>query len=69
MRLGMFALMMPVTTSARGRLRGDDQMDAGGARHLGDPGDGPFDIGGSGLHQIGQFIDDHDNVRHSIWND
>jgi hypothetical protein len=48
MRLGMLALMMPVTTSARG-VGGDDQMNAGGASHLlsAQP---LIDISWSGLH-------------------
>ena len=44
-------------------------MDAGGAGHLRDPRNRAFHVGRSGLHQIGQFINDHDNVRHAIRND
>ncbi len=46
---------------ARG-LGGDDHVDAGGARHLGDAGDGALDIRGRGLHEIGQLVDDDHDV-------
>ena len=44
-------------------------MDAGGPRHLRDAGDGAFDIGRRGLHEIGQFVNDDDNEREPFGND
>ncbi len=43
-------------------MGGDDAMDAGGAGHLGDAGDGHFDIGGGDEHEVGEFVDDDDDV-------
>ena len=62
MRQGMFALMTPVIDIGARGLRGDDHVDAGGARLLRDAGDGAFDIGGRGLHEVGQFVHDDDDV-------
>ena len=37
-------------------------MDADGARHLGEAGDGFFDVGAVEHHQVGEFVDDDDDV-------
>ena len=50
-------------------LGGDDAMDAGGARHLGDAGDGHFHIGGRDEHEVGQLINDNDDVAEFFGND
>jgi hypothetical protein len=44
-------------------------MDAGGAGHLGDAGDGHFDIGRGDEHEVGEFIDDDDDVAESVGDD
>ena len=51
------------------RLRGDDEMDAGGAGLGGQAGDGAFDVGGRGLHEIGQLVDDDDDVGELVGDD
>ncbi len=51
---------------AGGPLGGQDQVDADGAGHLGDPGDRRFDIGAGDHHQIGELIDDRDDERHLL---
>ena len=51
------------------RLCGDDEMDACGACHLCDASDGNFNVRRSGLHQVGEFIDDDDDVGHRVGND
>ena len=43
-------------------LRRDDAMNAGRARHLRDAGDGHFDIRRRDQHEVGQFVDDDDDV-------
>jgi hypothetical protein len=48
------------------RLCGDNEVNAGRTRHLRDAGDGDFDVRRRGLHQIGQLIDDDDDVGHRI---
>ena len=37
-------------------------MDADGAGHLREPGDGLFDVGAVEHHQVGQLVDDDDDV-------
>jgi len=39
-------------------------VDANGAGHLGDAGDGGFEVGVGGHHQVGKFVDDRDKVGH-----
>ena len=46
----------------RRALRRHDQMDARRARHLRQPLDRAFDILASHHHQVGHFIDHHDNI-------
>ena len=46
-----------------GPLRGDDQMNAGGARHLRQTADRLFRFVGSQHHQVGQLVDDDHDVR------
>jgi hypothetical protein len=62
-RLGTLALISPVTTSTLGPLRGDDQVDAGGAGQLGDADDGVLDVARRDHHQVGELVDDHQQVR------
>ena len=50
-------------------LRGDDAMDARGARHLRDARDGHFNIGRRDQHQVGQLVDDDDDVAELFRND
>src|SRR5438034_9854884 len=52
-----------------GPLRGDDAMNAGGAGHLRDSGDGHFHVGGRGKHQVGEFVDDDDDVAELLRDD
>ena len=51
------------------RLRGDDEVNAGRARHLRDARDRAFHVGRRGLHQVGQLVDDDDDVGHVFGND
>ena len=46
----------------RGPLRGHDQVDAGGARHLGEALDRALDLLAGDHHQIGHLVDDDDDV-------
>jgi hypothetical protein len=46
----------------RGPLRGEDEMDADGAGHLREAGDGFFDVGAVEHHQVGELVDDDDDV-------
>ena len=50
-------------------LRGDDHVNAGGARHLGDAGNGALHIGRRGLHEVGQLVDDDDDVGEAVGDD
>ena len=43
-------------------LRVDDAMDAGRAGHLRDAGDGHFHVGGGHQHEVGEFVNDDDDV-------
>ena len=43
-------------------LGGEDEMDAGGTRLLRDARNGDFDVGRRGLHEVGQLVDDDDDV-------
>ena len=69
MRLGNIRLDNPGDNICARRLGRHDQMNPCGARHLGDPRDGALHLDGSRLHQIRQFINNDDNVGHSIRND
>ena len=48
----------------RGPLRRHDDVDAGGARHLGEALHGAFDVLAGHHHQIGHLVDDDDDVGH-----
>ena len=63
MRVGMFALMSPVITSTEGRWVARIEMDARGSRFLSQARDQLLDFLADDHHQIGQFIDDHDDER------
>ena len=43
-------------------LRGQHKMDADGAGHLREAGDGLFDVGAVEHHQVGELVDDDDDV-------
>ena len=58
MRLGMLALITPGDDVDRRALGGDDQVDADGAGHLGDPHDGVLDVAGRHHHEVVQLVDD-----------
>ena len=45
-------------------LGGDHEVDAGRPRQLGDAGDRRLDLVGADHHQVGQLVDDDDDVRH-----
>ena len=45
-----------------GALRGQDEMNADGAGHLREAGDGFFHVGAVEHHQVGEFVDDDDDV-------
>ncbi len=49
-------------TSTRGPLRGEDEVDADGAGHLREAGDGLFDVRAVEHHQVGELVDDDDDV-------
>ena len=44
-------------------------MDAGGAGHLGDAGNGHFDVGGCDEHEVGQFVNNNDDVAQVVGDD
>ena len=46
----------------RGALRRHDEVDAGGARHLGEALDRAFDVLAGDHHQVGHLVDDDDDV-------
>ena len=62
MRVGTLALMRPVMTSTLGRCVRQHQMDADSAGHLREAGDGFFHVGAVEHHQVGEFVDDDDDV-------
>ena len=43
-------------------------MDTGGSRELGKPGDAGFDLGRCDHHEVGELVDDRDNVGQSFGN-
>ena len=47
-------------------LSRNHEMDSGRARELGKPADGGLHLGGSLDHQVGEFVDDHDDVGHAL---
>jgi hypothetical protein len=49
-----------------GALRGQDQVDAGGARLLRQPGDQLLDLLAHHHHQVGEFVDHHHDVRQAV---
>jgi len=46
----------------RRALRSEDEMDADGASHLREARDGLFDIGAVEHHEVGELVDDDDDV-------
>ena len=52
---------------ARWPLRGQDEVDAYCSGHLGDARDGCFDVVAGHHHQVGQLIDDADDIGHFGW--
>ncbi len=61
MRVGKFALMVPVMTSTEGRWRRHHEMDAGGARHLREALDRAFDVFPRDHHQVRHLVDHDDD--------
>jgi hypothetical protein len=49
-----------------GALRGQDQVDAGGARLLRQAGNQLFDLLADHHHQVGQLVDHHHDVRQAL---
>jgi len=45
-----------------GALGGEDEVNADGAGHLGEAGDGFFDVGAVEHHEVGELVDDDDDV-------
>src|SRR6185503_18485676 len=43
-------------------LSGHDAVNAGGAGHLRDAGDGHFHVGRGDEHEVGELVDDHNDV-------
>ena len=62
MRDGKLALIKPGDDIDRRTLRREHQMDADGARHLRQPRDRLFDLVAGDHHQVGQLVDDDDDV-------
>ena len=48
-------------------LRGEDHVDARGARLLGEPDDRVLDVLALAHHQVGELVDDDDDVRHPVF--
>jgi hypothetical protein len=63
---GMLALMRPVITSTDGRCVARIEMDAGGARLLRQPRDQLLDLLADDHHQVGELVDDDDDVRQRL---
>jgi hypothetical protein len=57
-RDGTLVLMRPVTTSTGRRVGGQLEVDARGARLLGDPHDASSDVARRRHHQVGELVDD-----------
>ena len=62
MRVGKFALIVPVMTSTEGRCVAMIDVDAGGAGHLGEALDRAFDVLAGDHHQVGHLVDDDDDI-------
>ena len=67
MRVGTLALMRPVMTSTLGRCVARIEMNADGARHLRETRDGLFDVGAVEHHEVGELVDDDDDVRQRLF--
>src|SRR5207237_984624 len=52
----------------RRALRGDDEVDAGGAGELGEARDTRLDLGRRDHHVIGELVDEGDDVVHPVGN-
>ena len=62
-RDGTLALIRPVTTSTEGRWVASTKMDAGRSGELGDADDGVLDVARGDHHEVGELVDDHQQVR------
>ena len=62
-RVGTLALISPVTTSTDGPLGREHEVDAGGAGQLRDPHDRVLDVARCHHHQVGELVDDDEQVR------
>src|SRR3546814_8008468 len=56
----------PYTTLFRSALRGHDEMDACGARLLGQALDQELDLLARRHHQVGELVDDHHDLRQHV---
>ena len=63
MRHGMLALMRPVMTSTDGRCVARIEVDARRTRFLRQPRDELLDLLADDHHEIGQLVDDDDDIR------
>ena len=63
-RDGTFALIIPVMTSTDGPLRREHEVDADGARLLREADDRVLDRLRRDHHQVGELVDDDEEVRH-----
>ena len=62
-REGTLALIRPVTTSTRRSLRGEHQVDAAGPGELRDAHDRVLDVARGDHHEVGELVDDDQQVR------
>jgi len=62
MRVGKFALMVPGDDVDRRALRRQDDVDAGGARHLRETLDGALNVLAGDHHEVGHLVDDHHQI-------
>ena len=67
MRAGKFALIRPGHHVDRWALRGEHQVHARRAGHLRDAADVAFDVLGRGQHQVGQLVNDDDDVGQGLF--
>ena len=65
-RDGTLALIMPVMTSTRGRLRREHEVDADRARLLREADDRVLDVGRRDHHQVGELVDHAEDVRQRL---
>ena len=67
MRVGMLALMMPVMTFTEGRCVAMTRCMPSRTRQLRQAADAVLDLAGGDHHQVRQFVDDDDDLRHRLF--